>query len=210
MITYKTEAELFDSQKDDALLILARKLELGPRNFIVLHQRNIHAPYQYNYSHHPDLGEYPVEGLPKREASVNAYDNAILYNDRLFQQIIAFFRQRVSPPLYLWITSDHGEALGENGFLGHDRLDFEVATVPFMFYGTGDAAEYVPQIRALDLLTHYEMGKLIAKQLGCEILNPNEERGIFYIQGVVALGKGGYMKCRRNGENVTIQAEFVR
>ena len=210
MITSETEAGLFDSQKDDGLLVLARKLELGPRNFIVLHQRNIHAPYQYNYDHHPDLGKYPVDGLPKREGSVNAYDNAMLYNDRLFGEIITFFRQQISPPLYLWITSDHGEALGENGFWGHDKLDFEVATVPFMFFGTGDATKYVARIREMHIPTHYEMGKMIAEQLGCEIVNPNEETDVFYIQGVVALGKGGYMKCFRNGKDITIQSEFVR
>lgn len=210
LMTYESDEKLFDTQKDDALLTLIRKVELGPRNFIVLHQRNIHAPYQYNYSHHPDLAKYPVDGLPQREASINAYDNSMLYNDWLFRQMIELFRERVSSPLYFWITSDHGEALGEQGFWGHDRLDLETATVPILFYGTGEAAAYVGRIQEMHLPTHYEMGKLIAEQLGFEIVNPDEEPDLFYVQGVVALGNGGYMKCRRTGDKVVSESEFVR
>lgn len=209
LMTYESDEKLFDLKKDDALLALVRNVELGPKNFIVLHQRNIHAPYQFNYSHHSDLAKYPVDGLPHREATINAYDNSMLYNDWLYRQMIELFRERAASPLYFWITSDHGEALGKQGFWGHDRLDFETATVPILFYGTGEAVTYVSRIKELHLPTHYEMGKLIAEQLGFEIINPNEEKDVFYIQGVVALGNGGYMRCRRNGDTVAGESEFV-
>lgn len=56
---------------DDALLEVLKKQKLNDKNFMVLHQRNIHSPYEKNYSHRKN----------EFERFENSYDNVMLYND---------------------------------------------------------------------------------------------------------------------------------
>ena len=46
--------------------------------------------------------------------------------------------------------------------------------------------------------THYEFGKIIAKLLVYEIINPNEKDGIFYVNGNVISGDAGWFEIDKS------------
>jgi glucan phosphoethanolaminetransferase (alkaline phosphatase superfamily) len=135
MVTSDTRPDLLEREKVEGLLDLIREVKQGGKRFIVVHQRNIHLPYRTNTAHRPAFQRYPTVGLEFSEASINAYDNAVLYADYLYGEVIRELRKQAEGPLYVFFTSDHGEELGENGHRGHDQLDLISPLVPIMFYG---------------------------------------------------------------------------
>jgi glucan phosphoethanolaminetransferase (alkaline phosphatase superfamily) len=143
MVTYDTRSDLFDREKDEGLLQLIREIKPGGKKFIVVHQRNVHLPYATNTEHRPDFQRYPTANLTFAEASINAYDNAVLYADYLYGEVIKEVRKKTEGPLYIFFTSDHGEELGENGHWAHDQLDLISPAVPIMFYGEGVADTFI-------------------------------------------------------------------
>ncbi|MGW8160094.1 MAG: phosphoethanolamine transferase [Desulfoprunum sp.] len=199
MITADTRPELFEREKDEGLLELVREVPSGGKNFIVVHQRNVHLPYQTNIEHRPAFQRFPTEGLSFEDSTINAYDNAVLYADYLYRQLLQELRQRTDGPLYVFFTSDHGENLGDNGHWGHDRLDLVSSVVPIMFYARGGDGRYVREMRQKPPATHYQLGKMIARMLGYDIRNPAEEGGVVYVNGVASQGRSGYMRFRVSG-----------
>ncbi len=197
MITYDTSSAIFDRFHDDALLRLLKTVILTDRNFIVLHQRNIHAPYAKNYAHRPRIARFPTKGLDFKTASGNAYDNAVLYNDFLYRRLIEYVGSRFRTPVYVFFTSDHSELFGQHGLFGHDHLVLDSYEVPIMFYGLRPEKDFVERFNKLSWPTHYELGKMIADRLGFTLENPNERPGYFFLNGVSSLGRSGYLYCRK-------------
>jgi len=197
-LTYNSHKDLFDRIHDDGLLELLKTIKLKKHNFIVLHQRCAHSPFEANYAHRPEFARYPYTDIPYHEYIKNSYDNAVLYNDFLYDAIINHLKTEVSGPVYLFITSDHGEEFGENGRWGHDRLTFGSSLVPLLFYSKDGESRFVDRLRSLHMPTHYELGLLIADRLGYTITDPNKEDDWFYVGGVAAFGKSGYMKLRKS------------
>jgi glucan phosphoethanolaminetransferase (alkaline phosphatase superfamily) len=200
LTAYENETELFDHYKDEGLIRLAAKLELGPRNFIVLHQRCAHAPYENSYPRRKGFDQYPIENRPYREARANAYDNAILYNDFIITEIIKHFKQINRGATYVIATSDHGEEFGEQGRYGHDNLAIGAADVPLLWYAVNGDRRHIDRLKRLERPTHYELGLLIAAMMGYEISNPNQERDYFYMNGVAAFGESGYLKYKKTAD----------
>lgn len=200
MIALENRPELFDARKDEGLLQLLREIRPAARNFIVIHQRNVHLPYQANTEHRPDLQKYPVRGIEYKQANINAYDNAVHYVDYLYREAIREVEGMTIGPVYFFITSDHGEELGENGHWGHDQLNLDSPSVPLMFYGRGVDPKFIGELKEKPLSTHYEMGKKIAEVLGFEIHNPGEEEGVVYVNGVSSFGRSGYLRFRKDSQ----------
>ncbi|MDR2760268.1 MAG: phosphoethanolamine transferase [Rickettsiales bacterium] len=173
----------------------------GDKNFLVIHQRNIHSPYKHNYELEQDrFNRYSLENTAKGEYMVNGYDNAMLYNDYFLTELLGAIREETKgTPTYVFFVSDHSEALGEGGRFGHSFLAREVAEIPFFatFYWTEDN-ELKKEIGGLFYPTHYEIGKIIAKKLGYKIINPNEEEGIFFINGVNIFGIAGHITITKD------------
>ena len=194
MVTSDRQSEVFEEDKDEGLLRLVREIPVGGKRFIVVHQRNVHLPYQENTEHRPDFQRFPTQDLPFAEASTNAYDNAVLYADYLYRELLAELRKKSEGPLYVFFTSDHGENLGENGHWGHDQLDLVSPLVPMMMYTAGVDRGIILEQRAKPPVTHYQFGRIIARVLGYDIRFPAEENGRVYVNGVASLGRSGYMQ----------------
>jgi len=210
MVTADTRPELFEREKDEGLLQLVREVPSGGRNFIVVHQRNVHLPYQANIEHRPAFQRFPTEDLPFEDSTINAYDNAVLYADSLYRQLLQELRRKTDGPLYVIMTSDHGEKLGENGHWGHDRLDLVSSVVPIMFYGRGGDGRYLREMRDKPPRTHYQLGKMIARMLGYDIRNPAEEDGVVYVNGVASFGRSGYMRFRLTDSGALRDLRVIR
>jgi glucan phosphoethanolaminetransferase (alkaline phosphatase superfamily) len=178
------------------------------KNFLVIHQRNIHSPYKHNYElQHDKFNQYKTDDTAKDEYMINSYDNAMLYNDYFLNELLDTIKEETKGvPTYIFFVSDHGEAMGEDGRFGHSFLAREVAEIPFFstFYWTKDD-KLKREMKTLFYPTHYEIGKIIAGKLGYKIINPNEEKGIFYINGPNVYGIAGYITVFRDAANKKIE-----
>jgi glucan phosphoethanolaminetransferase (alkaline phosphatase superfamily) len=181
----------FAVRHDEALLDVLKQVNLSRPNFIVLHQRGSHSPYDRNYP--PQFALYGKPGTDTNQRRIDTYDNSVRYTDYFVHEVISYLKSHSNLPVYVLFTSDHGEALGErNGQFGHGMLTREEALVPFIFYAHhGDAAQ-MAKARLLENPTHYEMGGLIAGLLGYQIENPNVEAGIYYLNGTDLTGNAGF------------------
>lgn len=198
-ITVEDMAKLFREQRDEMLLTLLKQQTLGDKNFIVLHQRNLHSPYAQNYAHKQQ----------QFAKFTDTYDNAMLYNDYVLAEIIGYVRTKMAQPAYLFITSDHNELTGQQGLYGHITLVPEGADVPIMLYTSETDADILRQMQGTFRPTHYELGLWIAKLMGYTIVNPNTPDNIFYINGNDSLARYGYIKVIRDIKQQTIQYETI-
>ena len=71
-----------------------------------------------------------------KEQRYNAYDNAILYQDYVIDKIIKTLENSNAPYVFIYV-SDHGESLGEDGYVFHGmppgmQLPDEQAKVPLL------------------------------------------------------------------------------
>ena len=199
----KEYAPIDDAKKGD-LVVLDKLKEFGSKfgskNFIILHQRNAHSPYDKGYRNIERFKKYvsPVTASFEEKKS-NSYDNAMLFNDYFISEIIDYFRKNTDKPTYIFWIPDHADLLGEDGLWGHSIVNINVAKIPFVFillHKQDDA--FVSGLKSIFMPTHYEFGKIIAKLLGYEIINPNEKDGIFYVNGNVISGDAGWFEIDKS------------
>jgi lipid A ethanolaminephosphotransferase len=99
---------------------------------LVMHQMGSHGPAYYRRSPpdaKPFLPECTTHALQDCDAHslVNAYDNTLVYTDRVLARCIAWLKAQAGDhdPMLLYL-SDHGESLGENHLYLHG-LPYAVA-----------------------------------------------------------------------------------
>lgn len=120
---------------DGALLPLINQAKAGQseRNFYVIHLIGNHMDYSLRYPE--GFGKFSEADVKAKLTSdqkkvVAYYDNSVLYNDFVINEIFKIFSAEDSLIVYL---SDHGENLYENGHLGHgmeSRFSYEI---PLLF-----------------------------------------------------------------------------
>ena len=120
---------------DGALLPLINQAKAGQseRNFYVIHLIGNHMDYSLRYPE--GFGKFSEADVKAKLTSdqkkvVAYYDNSVLYNDFVINEIFKIFSADDSLIVYL---SDHGENLYENGRLGHgmeSRFSYEI---PLLF-----------------------------------------------------------------------------
>lgn len=185
----------YEGEYDDRLLLELKSMNLDydKPQFITLHMRSTHGPYVDNYPKSQEV--YPVEGQPYESYMLNSYDNSVLYTQKVIADIYEFFKDS-GKPTYIFFTPDHGELTGQGGRFGHNAVDIDMARVPFMFYGVGiDQAEISRLKNELGCMpNHYLISLQVAKVLGYDITNPNEEAGKYYLNGTDVFGEAGYMQ----------------
>ena len=123
---------------DGALLPLINQAKAGQgeRNFYVIHLIGNHMDYSLRYPE--GFGKFSEADIKAKLTSdqkkvVAYYDNSVLYNDFVINEIFKIFSTEDSLIVYL---SDHGENLYENGRLGHgmeSRFSYEI---PLIFIGS--------------------------------------------------------------------------
>lgn len=182
------------------------------KNFVILHQRNPHSPYENGYKGYPQAKVFPTQEGNEIQRRINSYDNALIFNDYLLAEVFKSFKWLVEnggAKTRLLFVPDHGEAMGEknpksglNEF-GHSFLSKNVANIPIFYqsYGYQDDPfyQYLDEITAP---THYEIAMQIAKTFGYSIHNPHYQEGIFYINGSEINGRNGFMKVKKHPDSI--------
>jgi lipid A ethanolaminephosphotransferase len=182
---------------DDILLHGLRTLTAGASEdlVVVLHQLGNHGP-AYFRRYPPELRRFTPTcetndlGACTREQIVNAYDNAILYTDRLLSALIADLSAMAAHhDVVLGYVSDHGESLGENGIYLHG-LPYAVAPaeqleVPMLWWLPPDSARSFAidlqcmQGRSTSGASHDNLYHSLLGLLGVETLRYRPERDLF-------------------------------
>jgi len=184
---------LFNQYQDEALLKIIPKLDYAKQNFIVINQRNAHAPYEENYQYNPKFNYFAANKDDYQQYRIDTYDNAMRYNDFIIYELIEFYKNKFNGPTYIFFTSDHGEVLDSTKVaFGHADLKEEVAEVPFLAYIKNAKLQEVKEP-----IFHYEISKIIAEILGFKVKNPNEKTDVFYIHGTELNGQNEFIEYTR-------------
>ncbi len=130
-----------DSTSDrlnQVLLKHLRQLKQPDKNFIYIHYLDPHAPYMPVEKHFSkddkfvfsndfinSLGKLAPKAKKLHKAMaemVNAYDDEILYNDKMIGQVIQTLKEKkMYSNSIIIVTSDHGEEFFEHGWHGHGK-----------------------------------------------------------------------------------------
>ena len=189
--------------------IFKKEFEKG-KNLVILHQRNPHSPYENGYRAYNEANVFPLQGVSEKQARINAYDNALIFNDYIISEIFNS-ADSLSNPSYVLFIPDHGEAMfeknekGEHEF-GHAFLSVNVAKIPIIAggYKVNSDDIFLSNLKNISYPTHYEVGNLLAQLLGYEINEPNLKENIFYIQGVDIAGNAGFIEITKK-DNISFK-----
>ena len=132
--------------------------QLSPRQrrpgglFSVVHLMGSHAGYANRYP--ASFARFTAKDIPGslsqgQKEKIAAYDNSVLYNDRVVSDIIKHYSHSRSIVIYV---SDHGETLFDDpahpDFAGHagNTLPENVVRVPFLVYMSPSLRREVPKL----------------------------------------------------------------
>lgn len=170
----------FTRHKDEGVDILLKNTDLSHgKNFIVLHLRSPHLPYENRYKGREAEFEkfLPTKTQDRYTYTVNTYDNALLYTDFVVDKILDTFTEKTKgTKSTVYFAADHGQLFNYNGHWAHNNLVVEQGVTPF--FVRGKSIEKLPET-----VSHYEIGKIILNDLGAELVNPNEKARQYYVHG---------------------------
>ena len=207
-VVYRDNARKeYKERADEYTLDLLKSTELKDKNFIFIQTRAVHFPYKNIYNNMPEYNVFDDKDLDTR---INEYDNAMLYFDNFLSRMLDWAKG-IDGKVYFIMTSDHGQMLGQNDKWGHSFLNKIISEVPFFIYTKGVSQKnpwggvYGQDNIPPKLITHYDIGKLIAKILGYEIINPNTPDNVYYINGTDITGNAGFIKYKiENGKFIEL------
>lgn len=126
----------------------------APRKLIVLHLLGTHMKYKYRYPdeyiHFKDNAHLAPQLDKNKVEVINAYDNAVLYNDFVVSNIIKAYKASRQHGFLVYF-SDHGEDVYEApgyNVLGRNEASptLPMYAVPFLVWMTPDWRAKVPEI----------------------------------------------------------------
>lgn len=181
VINNDSEPLIFGRFKDEGLVHFLKQINFQHgKNFVVLHMRSPHSPYENRYAgREAEFEKFTpaAESTDRLEYEVNTYDNALLYTDSVITAMIRTFlsasRGRSNA---VYLIADHSQLFDFNGLWGHNNLVLEQASVPFIVL-KDKPFDIAPVVSA------YQAAKFMALDLGGEIINPNEHDNTFYLHG---------------------------
>lgn len=148
---------------------------------MVLNSRAPHIPYDRNIPQGFARFSTPEAGDEVTQKK-NEYDDAVRLYDRELASAIRTVMAKSKLPVLVFVTSDHGERVGDGGLFGHSIVSMPIAQVPFLYF-SNDPAYSMHNIAPQMPLNHYQLATLINKMLGYTIENPNLKDDSYFITG---------------------------
>jgi len=94
--------------------------------FLWLHYFDPHTPY---IPPEPYASAFLKESTSELERRVASYDGEILFTDEEVEKVLDYLRQQgIDSKTLIIIMSDHGEGLGQHGFMGHGPYLYDEQT----------------------------------------------------------------------------------
>lgn len=201
-IPAKNIEEKLKNQGDTALLDVALSLEFKEKNFLVIHLRHVHEPFNAYLKYHPDFINFKNSCDNRLSQTQQDYSHAIFYHDYWVKQCIATIQKILPKDTIILFTSDHGELLGERGLFGHNQMQPEVADVPIWAFSIQSRHQLLAPIKN-NIISHYDLGKYIAKLFGAEIVNPNEDETLQFVHGSEIFTDYEFIPWKKNNGKVS-------
>lgn len=176
------DEEEFARRKEHILIDELENMSLATKNFIILHNRNLHTPYDINVNHIESIKNHEFEHFSK---NVN-YERSMLYQDKFFNDLYNFLKTKFDSSSTLMIyVSDHGELFGEGGLYGHNHINLECANIPFLVFNVNGCNDVLEEFdKSYDILSHYDISMFILKLLGYNVKNKHFEKDYRYLMGI--------------------------
>jgi glucan phosphoethanolaminetransferase (alkaline phosphatase superfamily) len=192
----------FGSNNDDGLVALAKDLPPAPRRFVFFHQRVNHSDYIQHCRHVTpsiDLEPYPASA-PRTVRTPIGYDNGLRCYDR---NVAGLVEQLMTAPgaIYIFITADHAELMGEGGLWGHSMADLKAATVPYILLTNRPDSEAARQFSEMSPPTTYRLAQTVARTLGYAVSTPGITGDTFFLNTTMPFAQAGYMRVDRLQSN---------
>jgi glucan phosphoethanolaminetransferase (alkaline phosphatase superfamily) len=185
-----------DEADDHSLIKQLDGVDFNASNFIVLHQRGSHSPYKKRFPQHFKKLD---ETKTNRGDNVDAYDNSLLYGDDFFKSLFSYIEHHTAGSVYLVFTSDHGQALGEQGKNGHGQFLEPVYGVPFVFKAFRGEPEIISIVANLPkVIRHYDISIMIARMLGFEVPESAFINEKYYVGGLdITYENGNWVRIEK-------------
>ena len=168
----------------EALRLLREYTRQGGKRplFLFVHYFDVHAPY-VNHEH---ADAAPAK--PSNEWMVDAYDSGIRYVDAHIRELwSAVQAAHLSGEVMLAITADHGEQLGEHGYLGgHADIYRETVRIPLILSGPG-----IPRQRIGGAVSSMDLAPTLLNRAGLHFTQQTDGRTL------VPVLNGGPVNARR-------------
>jgi glucan phosphoethanolaminetransferase (alkaline phosphatase superfamily) len=163
-----------EKEADYILIEALKNISLKEKNFVVVHLRHIHSPYD----------AYVQKDIPFQAETTEKlyYTHAIRWHDQWLEKFLTTVNSKFPENTVTLYTSDHGELLGEENLFGHTIVHPLVSDVPVWAYSK-ILNPILSWIKENAYISHYELGIKIAELLGVKIYNPNDDEKTYYLQG---------------------------
>ena len=129
------------------------------KNFIVLHQRGSHAPWELRFSKESDV--FKDQNTDKR---INFYDNSVLEFDLFWKELHDVLKDSSSKTLVVYL-SDHGESLGTDKKFGHGFLAKTSFEIPMFFLSYNAALPTIVK-KFPNYLTQFSFSLFLVSEMG--------------------------------------------
>lgn len=193
----------FGSNNDEGLVALLKELPAAPRRFVFLHQRVNHSDYIQHCRHvTPSIDLEPVPaGAGRSVRTPIAYDNGLRCYDR---NVGALADELMKQPgaVYIFVTADHAELMGDAGLWGHSMADLKAATVPYILMTNRPESAIAKEFKAMAPPTTYRLAQKVAQALGYKVTTPGLSDDTFFLNTTMPFAQAGYMRVDRLEENV--------
>ena len=143
---------------DDKVLLpyLEKILSFDAKQFVVLHQRGSHGPWERRST--------PANRLFPHDNKVGHYDNSVVEFDLFMKDLFTMLKNSKKKTLLLYL-SDHGEEMGQDGRWGHGQLIRPAFEIPFMVQSFNH--DLPAQTRMMPkYLPHYNISLYLAGVIG--------------------------------------------
>jgi len=190
---------ILDKKHDDALLDLVREIpHEAARRFVFVHQRVNHSNYTSHCTHLPKEEQKPLYTTKPADASNQArrraaYENGLKCWDRNTTLLAEAFA-RFPGAVYVFITADHSEMMGEEGLWGHSMANLKVALAPVFLFTNRPLSDVAERFRSLNPPTVYSVSQLVARAFGLEVETPGTRADRFYLNNTMPFGRSGYFE----------------
>ncbi len=208
--TEESWVERIDEIRDDILLEhLDRIPGAAGRQFFFLHQRVNHVPYRKNCPEGFDADAVmgaQGDGMQTNRRQRN-FDAGLVCYDRNLAMLIDRLRRR-GGALYVFITSDHNELVGEYGRYGHMAPILETALVPMMLYTNRPDSDVAARFKAEQWISAFELVRLVARSMGTELRVSDYRPGVIFINKTLPYGGAGYLRATENADGSFAVASY--
>ncbi len=208
----------YEAKRDAVILDQMDKAPIGgDKRFYFIHQRTNHGPYVCNIKG-PLTDRTDVRGTKTSRqkkanqaasglARLKRYRRGLLCYDKSLDELLSRLEKQRGA-LYIFITADHNELMGEKGMWGHSNLVLQGALVPMILATNRPDSDIARRFSKLRVPTSFEFMQLVSRTLGQEVhlAQPTKKT---YVNGVMAYGRRGYIEFEKTDEIDQFQTSII-